>query len=323
VTLQYRIFRNPDPPGLAEIWNDVCVNRGGYELRNPSLLERWVFSKPYFDPNGLVLAEDNGKLVGFAHAGFGPNEDQTWLAPEVGVICAIMVRPSHRGRGVGATLLRHSEEYLRELGAKQICAGGMRPYNPFYFGLYGGSDSPGFLNSDRDAASFFEYHGYEGWNTALVFQRKLNQPVNLTDPKFNMIRRRYEVQMVPRTTLGTWWQECMLGLLEPVEFRLEDKLTGLPAARVMIWEMEGFATRWNAPSAGVLDLQVRPDLRRQGLGKYLVLQVMKHLQDQYFGIIEAQAMERNQAAVSLFRTLGFEQSDVGRIYQKVREDDDR
>jgi ribosomal protein S18 acetylase RimI-like enzyme len=302
---------------LVDLWNEVMTGRGGFELRNPTALERWIFSKPYFDPNGLVVAEENGRLVGFAHAGFGPNEDHTWLSPDIGILCAIAVRPSHRRRGIGSELLRFSEDYLFELGAQQICAGPQRPYNPFYFGLYGGADSPGFLTSDADAAAFLEYHGYAGWNTCLVMQRKLTGAPDITDPRFATIRRRYDLKMMPRSYVESWWRECMLGLLEPVEFRLEDKLSSTPVARALVWEMEGFSWRWGVLSAGVMDLQVSATLRRQGLAKYLMAQLMKYLQDNYFGLVEVQVPERNQAAVSLYRSLGFEQVDAGRIYQKV------
>ena len=39
-----------------------------------SVLERHVFSKPFFDRQGFILALQDGKLVVFVHAGFGPNE---------------------------------------------------------------------------------------------------------------------------------------------------------------------------------------------------------------------------------------------------------
>ncbi len=315
--IEYRCFRNFDPPCIAEIWNDAFPNRGAYDLRNSTPFERWVLTKPYFDPQGLILAVDNGRPVGFVHAGFGANENQTGLSYEIGVTCVLAVRREYQLRGIGSELLARSEHYLISRGAKVLYAGGMKPYNPFYFGLYGGSDSPGFLNSDHGAAPFLEAHGYVGFNTSLVFQRKLDQNLNVSDPRFSMLRRRYEVQILPRTHIGSWWQECVLGLLEPVEFRLEDKLTNMPAARALVWEMEGFSWRWNYPSAGIYDIQVRSDLRRLGLGKYLLSQILRYLQDQYFGIAEVQTMERNQAAIGLFQSLGFERVDAGRSYRKI------
>jgi GNAT superfamily N-acetyltransferase len=173
--IQFRTFRNTDPPALVEIWNESFTGRGAARLRAASLLEHCLFAKPYFDPTGYIIADDGGKAVGFAHAGFGPNAAETDLAFDVGIICALAVRPSHRRQKIGTKLLKLGEEYLRGHGANQIVAGGMRPLNPFYFGLYGGADSPGFLTSDPGAGPFLEHHGYQGWSTCIVHDRRLEK----------------------------------------------------------------------------------------------------------------------------------------------------
>jgi ribosomal protein S18 acetylase RimI-like enzyme len=314
--VQYRNFRNDDPPRLVEVWNEAFVGRGGVRLRNSSPLERHVFAKPYFDPAGLFLAEEDGQCVGFAHAGFGANESETALSYAKGVTCVLGVRPTHRRRGIGSELLRRCENYLREHEATTLYAGQMRPLDPFYLGLYGGSELPGFLLSDPAAAPFFEVHGYRGVDTCLVFQRRLDQPVNVPDGRFAGLRRRYEVRILPRLAIRNWWQDCVLGLIEPVEFRLEDKATGAAVAQLIAWEMEGFSWRWNQPSVGILDLQVHEEVRRQGLAKLLLTQLLRYLQEQYFGVAEVQTLDRNQPAINLYRGLGFEQVDVGRIYRR-------
>lgn len=316
LVVQYRSFHNDDPPHLAEIWNEAFIGRGAVQLRHSSPLERHAFSKPYFDPDGLIVALENGRRIGFAHAGFGPTKAETALSYTAGVTCLIGVRPAHRRRGVGSELLERCEAYLRKRGARTIYAGPMHPLNPFYLGLYGGSDLPGFLASDDASGPFLEYHGYMPWETSLVFQRRLDQPVNVADGRFAALRRRFDLRIVPRVTVGTWWQECVLGLLEPLEFRLEETLTGRPAGRAEVWEMEGFSWRWGIPAVGIVDLTVREDLRRQGIAKLLVTHILRYLQDQYFGVVEVQTAERNQAAVKLFRSLEFEQVDVGRVYRQ-------
>jgi ribosomal protein S18 acetylase RimI-like enzyme len=314
--VEYRTFRNDDPPGLVEVWNEAFTGRGAVQLRNSAPLERHALSKPYFDRAGLIVALDGKTRVGFAHAGFGPNDRETALSRAAGVTCAVGVRPAYRRRGVGTELLRRCEEYLRAAGARTLYAGPMRPLNPFYLGIYGGSELPGFLASDPDAGPFLEKRGYRPWDTCLVFQRRLAAAVNVPDPRFLGLRRRFELRVVPRVGTETWWQECVLGTLEPVEFRLEDALTNRVVARADVWEMEGFTFRWGLPAAGVLALQVREDLRRQGLGKFLMTHILRHLQDQYFGIVEVQTMEKNEAAVNLYRGLGFEQVDVGRVFRR-------
>ena len=56
--------------------------------------------------------------------------------------------PSIATTALADELLARSEVYLRERGAKVIYAGGIRPLNGFYLGLYGGSELPGVLVTD-------------------------------------------------------------------------------------------------------------------------------------------------------------------------------
>jgi ribosomal protein S18 acetylase RimI-like enzyme len=314
--IQYRGFRNTDPPSLVEIWNEAFTGRGAARLRHASLLERHVFAKPFFDPPGLIVAQEGGQPIGFAHAGFGPNQRETLLSRSNGTICLVAVREERRRQGIGSELLRRAEKYLKDHGAQVVNAGLCRPLTPFYFGVYGGSDLPGVLASDSAAAPFLEMHGYRGVESTLVFQRHLKQPVNIPDARFANLRRRFDVRIVPRIAVGTWWQEAVYGLIEPVEFRLEEKLTGKAVARAAAWEMEAFSCTWNQPAVGLIDIHVRDDLRQQGLGKFLLAQLLRYLQDQYFGLCEVQASDHNQAAARLFASVGFAQVDVGRFYKK-------
>lgn len=314
--VHYRSFCNFDPPGLVEIWNEAFKGRSAAQLRNVSPLERHVFSKPYFDAAGLIVALDDNVPVGFAHAGFGPNKTETALSYAAGVSCLIAVKPSHQRRGIGSELLGRCEEYLVGKGARTIYAGSMRPYTPFYFGLYGGADLPGFLATDEAAAPFMEYHGYRPSDTWFVFQRRLEQPPKVVDVRFNTLRKKYNMRVVPKLGVGTWWHECAFGVMEPLEFRLEEISSNRLVARAEAWEMEGFSWRWGMPAAGIMSILVREDLRRQGLAKFLMTHVLRYLQEQYFGVVEVQALEKNQAAVGLFKSVGFEKVDFGRMYRQ-------
>jgi len=73
--VRYRTFRNTDPPRLVEVWNETFTGRGAVRLASSTPLERFVFSKPLFDPAGLFIAEEDERCLGFAHAGFGPCDE--------------------------------------------------------------------------------------------------------------------------------------------------------------------------------------------------------------------------------------------------------
>src|SRR4051812_14290148 len=179
-----RPFHNDDPPKLAAIWNEAFAGRGTYPLRSLAPLERCVFSKPYFDPGGLIVAEDGGELVGFAHAGFGPTDDESAVDKTRGVVCLIAVRSSHRRQGIGGDLVGAAEGYLAGQGTRTVEAGPRWPRCPFYFGMYGGSNMPGFLDSDTATGPFLERHGYRRAGANVVLQRRLAQAVPSADPRF-------------------------------------------------------------------------------------------------------------------------------------------
>jgi ribosomal protein S18 acetylase RimI-like enzyme len=317
--IAFRRFRNTDPPALADLWNEAHPSRSAYPLRTPALLERWVFSKPYFDPDGLIIAYDDadGSILGYVLAGFGPNADLSALDRSNGVICSLAVRPAARRQGLGRQLVRKAEEYLTTRGSTVLWAGPRWPYCPFGFGIYGGTNCAGFLASDTTADPFFRSLGYEPDGTTLVFNKKLDAPLSIADGRFGLLRRRYETQVLRAAGVPSWWHECVWGTLEPVEFRMVDRLANnFLAARAVVWELEGYGWRWGFPAAGILDIQVREDLRRQGLGKLLLAQILRFLQDQFFGICELHAPAECPALVGLCRAATLEEVDTGISYVK-------
>ena len=283
----------------------------------PNVLEEYVFSKLYFDPAGLILALDDGQIVGFAHAGFGSAPGKKDLSGDRGILSLIGVRPSHRRQGIGFGVAAPVRSIPEGSWGHDSPGRAPVPLNPFYFGLYGGSDSPGFLASDAAAEPFLKQHGYVPATTCLVFQRALQDPMAVVDVRFPSIRRRFELVAEPRSGVGTWWEECTRGPTEFLDIRLVEKGSERIAGRVLVWEMTSFSQRWQTGAVGVVDLEVRPDLRRQGLARFLIAALLRHLQDQLFAIVEVQMIEQNQAAIALFGDLHFQQIDVGRQYRKM------
>ncbi len=313
--IQYRTFRNFDPPVVADLWNASFSEPGAAILRSPTLLEYFTFAKPYFDPDGLNLALEKDRPVGFAHAGFGPTPDGRGLDYTTGVLCTIGVLPTYRGQGIGSELLARSEAYLRRRGAHQLFAGPLAPANPFTFALYGGSQSSGFLDSSPGARSFLESSGYSCQDTALVYRCDLEHLPAVADGRFPAHRQRYEILLVPRHGL-TWYQECVLGPIELHEFHLRDKVTGRKVAKVCVWEMEMFGSRWNQHAVGILELETAADVRKQGLAKFLLSMLLRHLHDQFFTLAEVHVPEANEPAKRLMHALGFAQTDTGRRYRR-------
>jgi ribosomal protein S18 acetylase RimI-like enzyme len=142
----------------------------------------------------------------------------------------------------------------------------------------------------------------------------------LNDWRFPGHRRKYEVRILPRGGIGTWWRECTEGPLEMVEFRLEEKLTGKVMAVATAWDMETYSQRWHEAAVGIVQIEVQPAVRRQGLAKFLLDQLLRHLQDQCFLRTEVNTSPDDEAASNLFKGLGFQQIDVGHSYMRASAD---
>lgn len=101
-------------PELASL-GPVRTRDGSWRVRRADY-ERWLAA-----PDSLVLvAEDDGRPVGYALVTFrGPEE--AWASGErIGVVQTLSVLPSHRGAGLGTRLLEAAFDGMRELGAGEV-----------------------------------------------------------------------------------------------------------------------------------------------------------------------------------------------------------
>ena len=80
--------------------------------------------------------------------------------------------------------------------------------------------------------------------------------------------------------------------------------------------MASLGRTWGKRAAGLVDVRVTESMRGQGIGKLLVTELLVRLRDEGVELVEVQTMDRNQAAVGLYRALGFEQVDQGIIYRR-------
>jgi GNAT superfamily N-acetyltransferase len=316
--IRVRPFLNTDPPRLAEIWASQPRQRGLVQPMSVRILEEHVFSKPYFDRFSLNVAiGEAGRVLGFAHAAFGASDDLATLSTEMGAVGMLLAAPSEPFESIAEPLLEASEAYLRSRGAKLLYAGGVFPLNAFYLGLYGGSELPGVLESDARLLEFYRTHGYAEIDRVAVLQRELPGFRPLVDRAQMQIRRGYRIEAVLDPPARSWWEACTLGHADRTRFHLYPRGSEEPAASVAYWHIEPLASSWGVHAVGVLDLETSPGARRQGLATFLLGESLRQLQSHGVTLVEAQTMASNEAALAMYRKLGFQCVDQGVVLRKA------
>ncbi|HEX4146633.1 MAG TPA: GNAT family N-acetyltransferase [Pirellulales bacterium] len=314
--IEYRPFRNNDAPLLAEIWRSQAAHRGLMQPMSAAIFEDLVLANPIFDRLGLIVAVDQGRPSGFIHVGFGATQDEKHLSTELGVISMLLVRAPKPDPAIATELLRLGEQYLVSHGARAIIAGGSRRADPFYLGLYGGSELTGVLDSDSEGQAMYRAHGYQEVDRLRVLHRELAGFRLPVDRKQMQIGRRTQLSAQDDPPTRTWWEACTLGRFDRTLFTLESREGRAEVAHAMFWNMEPLATAWGFHTAGLLDLHVAESERHQGLATHLLGEAFRHLHSQSVAVVEAQVREANEIARKLFGKLGFQEVDQSAVYRK-------
>lgn len=313
--ISFDCFRNDDPPRLADAWRATDLGPAALQPMTSAALEAAVFSKPYFDRQGLLVAREADRLVGFAHAAFGPNADRSELDPTVGTTLLVVVPPHERQVEIEDGLLARTEAYLRGRGATTVLGGGSPDLGGFYLGLYGGSDLPGILDSSPRMLNVFRRAGYREAGRIAVMRRMLagfRPPVNRLQLA---IRRATTLRVIDEPVRRTWWEAATTtGIaLQRYELRGEsDALLGSAS----FWDVQPLAASWGLAMAGLLRVDIEGDRRRQGLANYLVAEGLHDLAEHGTTVVETHVAEDNAPAMQLFSKLGFRGTDRGTIFSR-------
>ncbi|WP_167828901.1 GNAT family N-acetyltransferase [Streptomyces sp. MZ04] len=101
-------------PGFA-----YFADKTSWELRR-SCYERWTAAEDSF----VLLAELNGRAVGYALVEIQPGPDDTWVTgSRIAELQTLSVAPAERGNGIGTLLLDRVDAELDGLGVGDLLVG--------------------------------------------------------------------------------------------------------------------------------------------------------------------------------------------------------
>ena len=280
------------------------------------LLEHAVFSKMHFDRNGLIVATRDDVPIGFVHAGFGPDEAGTAIDTSLGTTHMLMLGSGDEDAALADDLLAASEEYLRSQGARVIYAGGIKPLNSFYLGLYGGSEIPGVLQSNTLLCEACTRRGYSEMAQVSILQCDLVRFRPSVSRKIRQLRRPTTILEIFDPPAANWWEACVWGTQLRDHFQLLEKSSQRVLASASFWDVQPLSACWGVCTAGMCDLYVDPEWRRRGCGTFLLGEAFRLLRRRGVGTVEAQTMSTNEAALAFYEQLGFVEVDHGVVFRK-------
>ncbi|MEN6457760.1 MAG: GNAT family N-acetyltransferase [Thermoguttaceae bacterium] len=314
--LTYRTFRNTDPPAVAALWRSRQGQPGFNQPVSVDLLEQLVFAKLYFDYAGLVLAFDDGRPVGFAHAGFGPSAEKNWVASDVGVTCVVVTRPDGNEEEAVSGLLDHCEQYLRSRGAKLLYGGGIAPLDPFWLGLYDGSQLPGVLDSDAVFRRVLAARGYQEIERRVTLHRDLGTFEAPVDRRQMLVRRQTSFRVTPDAPTQTWWEASTLGEFDLTRVELLPRGGGSVLAAATFRNIEATGTSCVTHGVGLIALSVDQTYRRRGVATFLLAEAFRHFLRQGVARVETQTSESDTLALATFHRLGFQDVGTSGVWRK-------
>lgn len=314
---RFRPFRNTDPPAVVDLWN-----RGlpGDNVVRPLSAHDWdamVAGKPHFDADGLILAERDGRVVAFAHAGFGPLEPDGpshRLDTALGTIALMAVEPGVDDPDLEHGLLLEAERYLRRRGAAVVYAGGRHPLDPFYWALYGGSEFSGILGVHTTFHQAVRRAGYQPVSTAVLLEFNLGQP-EPRDPKLSLLRRLTRLEVIEDTPPLGWWEAVAIGPFRPILFQLITRNNNKAVATALTFEIASELGGAGPIRTGLIQMEVLPEQRRRGFGRLLLTEILRHSRNMLAEVLCVQTLETNAPALALYEGSGCQRTETATLYR--------
>jgi ribosomal protein S18 acetylase RimI-like enzyme len=282
-------------------------------------LDAHAWGTANFEHCGLIVAERDGRVVGFVHAGFGPELPVNAARPfessrDMGAVAMLVIEKEFDDAAVVADLIRAAESYLRARGAKVLYAGGLFPLNPFYWGVYGGSEGAGVLSHHEPFRRVLVELGYEAVSTTILLEADLSL-VEPRDPRAALIRRQSLVEFEDDALPQNWWQNLGLGDFPFMRARLLSKTAGGQMACAETWDMGWFARSDGRSRIGLVNVEVPAEHRRKGYARHLIAEIFRRARENLVDLVQVQTASTNHPALSLYASLGFQPLDEATLFR--------
>lgn len=251
-------------PGMTALYNAETAFEPYIAPLTPDRFARLVEQKSYFDPAGLLVAVENGVVVGWIHACVAPGSEGRHAPENKTPRIRMLIFPRQR-LDVGNALVAEATRWLQQTGETTIEALHAMNGYPFYRGLWVGGEPMGPVTLPHVHMAL-EVGGYK--NT----QESIFMVTTMRAPPAEM-KRSGDVELV--TTAAEMAHEAMreswVGF-EPMRTRA---YIGGQDAGTISWVIQPYLDRLGAPCMNIWGLGVKEQFRRQGIASLLIADAMR------------------------------------------------
>lgn len=281
-----------------------------------ALMEAQVFAKPYFHPQNLLVAEQEGKVVGMAHLVPDGPLVASEARGETANVPIVLAANVPNAAEIEDILFQAAETRVRQSDAKVLLLGGTSEPGPFYFGLAKVSCNRGALVSDPQIMQLAERNELSPTTSWRVYNRALRgfrPPVDRTQIT---ARRSLNVLREDDPPFGSYREACIFMHQHRTRYSLVQKQDGAEIARLTVVELEAFSHLRGVRMSGIVDMEPL-DVCTQVQAQFFLAETLRQLAEGGTSVVETQVNRSNDMLTGVVEKLGFEAYDEVRMMAKM------
>ncbi len=300
--VSFRSLCSADLPGLMDLYDEVFGSLDplySYPI-DAARFEDRVLRHPDYDPRGSIVAEEGGRIVGYALGGVRTHRVLPSDPLEGCILCLLMVAPDRRRRGIGHALLERVLSFGRSFGRLRV-TNHPNPASPFSF-------FNGVQEGWAEAEAFFAAEGFRrtGRSCTCRLYLETHRMPERTEVRLRELRGEgCRIEPCSETTAPMlleaaasasfyWWLDCR-SKVERIPFPfLETTFLSLPGEAihgpgdVTILHREGrvesYVVMARDPAARIAYLGpmwTHPERRRLGLGSVVIQEALRREREEF------------------------------------------
>lgn len=314
MALVIRSYRNTDAPDVCQIFAAHHQAAGLRSVLTPLSLEVCVLAKPYFSPKLSLLAQWQGKSVGWIQWGPAPDGAAQSVSTEQCIASALCIAPHPEEKRIAQELLAESLTMLRAAGFRQAIYCPPPPSSPYLAGLTQGDAMIGVPSLDARLGSWLSDGGWRVERTVTAWELELSRFHPPTDRMQIQIRRTGHVDRSLDEPYLPWYVASMLGHADPMGFQLTSRQSRSVLAEIVFWTLGHELVAQPDRVARLWPLDNEVCLAQHDQITFLVSEALRQLREDRVHAVQTVACDRRTDVARVLQRLGFQATLTGQVY---------